>query len=273
MGEDIRKEKEFSREIDSLLSGKGVRKEAVEDEDYGTALDFAGKIMECRVDPTDKFKNRLKGQLLGELARQEAEASNTEERRGSFLSFWGRLFAVNYGWRPLMVTAVFIALALVVVWRIGVFSPPDSGPVIVAPPASTPPGMLGVPPGPEIPVVMDIFIRSSRSHYSMGEEISLEIIFQNTIDEPLTIEPFPPEFHLVAGGTERPVIHLFESGDQILNLAPQESNTITLTWDQLDMNGLPVPPGDYTIRVSPINLIDVEGSVNIAELPLITITP
>ena len=78
------KERQFTEDIDRLLVGKEVKVDEKRDDDYRSNISFAGKIIECRGEPSSAFRESLKKRLLSKLAEQEA--AKAAKREGIY--FW-----------------------------------------------------------------------------------------------------------------------------------------------------------------------------------------
>ena len=79
MGKETDDERQFSEKIDRLLAGEEVETGEDMNEDYRTAINFARKLVESRIDPPPEFKDKLKQRLLLEIPRQEVEAPQKEK--------------------------------------------------------------------------------------------------------------------------------------------------------------------------------------------------
>ena len=81
MSSEADMEKEFSKNIDRLLSGEEMESTHMSD-DYLSALDFAQKLVTLRDNPSPFYTAQLKVKLLLEL--QEKEARISRESRGNW---------------------------------------------------------------------------------------------------------------------------------------------------------------------------------------------
>ena len=116
-----KREKEFEKDIDRLIACKEAKIDEKMDEDYRSNIDFAGKIIKCRVEPSLSFQERLKRRLLSKLAEQEA-IGTPERETASFWSWLRNLINRNPTWRLATVQITVAVLTLVVIWGIGLFS-------------------------------------------------------------------------------------------------------------------------------------------------------
>ncbi|MFH1296380.1 MAG: hypothetical protein ABIJ04_03800 [Bacteroidota bacterium] len=87
MGREINDEKEFSEQIDRLLTGQEVDVGEEAGEDFRTAIQFAQKLNGLGDEPSTAFKDQLRRRLLLNLAEKEAaaEAKNgtTQHQQGN----------------------------------------------------------------------------------------------------------------------------------------------------------------------------------------------
>jgi hypothetical protein len=254
MDEKKRKEEEFAQRVDDLLAGKQAQVDEAMDEDYRSNINFSKKIIECRGEPSDTFQEGLKKRLLSKLAEKEnAEA----RRRSETISFWEwlkNLVPQSPTWRTAAVTVTIAVVALVVVWRIGLFSPGES-PIVTGPLAPT--------------VLVETRASTPKTVYTTGEEIDIQFTFKNIADEAFTF-PFPPEIRIGDLGIE--LVRTFEVGQGTLTLTPGQSEGYDLTWNQKDDIGKQVPTGDYQIIIPNVQLGEGKGVVSLVESPILTIT-
>jgi hypothetical protein len=254
MDEKKKREEEFSQRVDDILAGKQAQVDEAMDEDYRSNINFAKRIIECRGEPTAAFKEGLKKRLLSKLA--EEEVADTR-RRSETIPFWDwlkNLIPQSPAWRTAAVTVTVAVVALVVVWRIGLFSPGE-GPIVTAPLAPT--------------VSVETRASTTETVYATGEEIDIQFTFKNITDETFTFL-FPPEIRIGDLGTE--VVRTFEAGQNTITLAPGQSEDYDLTWDQKNDTGEQVPPGDYQIIIPNVPLGEGKGVVSLVESPILTIS-
>lgn len=254
------KEKQFSGDIDRLIAGDKTKDNKVSPEDYNKNIQFAKKMLDSRVEPSPAFKENLRKQLLSKLVEQEME---TERQRVRAKGFWKLVWNIiprSPAWRTVTATVAVFALVLVVVWQLGVFTGPASPPVLIT---SQPPVITAQGP-------VEVTAQTLQSTYKSGEEIEIVLVFKNTSREALTLTTFPPEI-LIAASSLKPY-KTIPGGDSRLLVAGETVEYVT-TWDQLDNEGIQVPPGDYVINMLDIELSDGKGTVTLINSPRITITP
>jgi hypothetical protein len=259
MSDEARKEDEFTGKIDALLSGKESKfNNSAEDKEYSSELDFAGKIKENRAEPSDVFKSRLRAKLLQKIAVKEIKPS-----------FWERVWRKFSGpaLRQAAVPIAIFLLAIVTMWGLGVFSP-QTPVVITTPTIGATPGIIGTIPAST--ANLDISAGAQNTSYSSGQEIKLDITFRNNTNGTVNIGLFPPETSLVKQDNPAEIVRSFKAGKAILKLQSQETGTYTMTWDQLDNNGIQVSPGTYEIRINP-SVYPENTAIDTSGLPLITI--
>jgi hypothetical protein len=252
------KEKQFSGDVDRLIAGEKPKDIKGSPEDNDKNIQFAKKMLDSRVEPSPAFKENLRKQLLSKLVEQEIE---TERQRVRAKGFWETIRNIiprSPAWRTVTATVAVFALVLVVVWQLGVFTGPTSPPMLTT----------SQPPGTTVQGPVEVTARTSQSTYKSGEEIEIVWVFKNTSREALTLTTFPPEI-LIAASSLKPYKTI--PGGESRLLAAGETIEYTTTWDQLDNEGVQVPPGDYVINMLDIELSDGKGTVTLLDSPRITI--
>jgi hypothetical protein len=260
MSDNVRKEDGFTGKIDALLSGKEVKTDSVEDKEYASELDFAGKIRENRTEPSEIFKSQLRATLLQKMADKEKKVSVRNRVRHIFYSPVLRQAAVP--------VAIFV-LAIVTMWGMGVFSP-QSPVVVTTPILGTKPGIMGTAPAST--ANLDISAGAPKASYLPGQEITLDITLRNNTNGTINIGLFPPKTSLVNQDNPSEIVRSFKAGKAILKLQPQETVTYTMNWDQLDNNGMQVSPGIYEISIN-LSVYPENVTVDMSGIPEITIVP
>jgi hypothetical protein len=258
MDKDTNKEKQFSNDIDRLIAGEQTNAKEISDKDYEGSVQFAKKMLESRIEPSPSFTESLRNRLLQKIVKQEME---TERKMESGKSFWETV--MNFiprspAWRTVAATIAVFVIAFVVVWSLGIFSEPTNPPILgTTPPTGT------IPQGP-----VEVTATTSQSTYVVGDKIHVVLLFKNTGTEALTLTPFPPEI-IIAAVNLKPYKTI--SGGESKTLASGETAEYSITWDQLDNEGLQVPVGDYVINMLDIELADSKGIVTLLDSPQITI--
>jgi hypothetical protein len=254
MGEENRKGEEFAEHLDDVLAGQEAGTGEAMDGEYGANIDFSKKIIECRGEPSAAFQEGLKKRLLSKLAEEEASG---QRRHSETISFWDwlkNLVPQSPVWRTAAVTVTAAVVALVAAWGSGLFSPGE-GPVLTGP----------------LPPAISVEARAStpETTYAMGEEIDVQITFRNVADEAFTF-PFPPDIRIGDLGTE--VVRTFDAGQNTITLAPGQSETYKLAWDQKNDSGEQVPPREYQIIIPNVPLGEGKGVVGLTDSPILTIS-
>ncbi len=179
----------------------------------------------------------------------------TKESRKGFLSRFtlGRVATAS--------AAVVILIIAVVIWQFGGISelgapPPAPAPAPAPTPAPTPEPTPEPEPAPTpslAPEPAARFIRIEASFdketYLPGEEINVEISFTNITPGDYEISPFPPVVEVRTAGPPFNPVYSFPSGASTVALLPGETVKHTLTWNQRDEQGQPVPYGQYLFLV------------------------
>lgn len=270
MGKETSQERQFSEDVDRLLNGEEVAATQDMNEGYRTAVNFAKKLSESRLDPSTQFKDQLKQRLLLELTRQEVAAWQKE--KGNW--FWRglrNLVPESAVWRSLTATLIVIIMVAGVAWRMGIFTPSpelavkERQTVMEAPLAAPVPApemateaLARGGGAPEAEAVseplLEVEVVPLKTIVSpLGETIQIELVFKNVSSESVTVAPFPPAIQVVHSGTGE-LVHSFPEGNERLELSPSERLNYTLVWDQQDNNGEQVAPGWYSISAGDIAL-------------------
>jgi hypothetical protein len=124
-------EKEFIDDIDRLLAGKEVDVSDKMDADYRLNMNFAGKIIDCRKDPSSSFKEGLKRRLLIKLSEQETVEIH-EQKPASSWEWLRNLIPQQPTWRLATVQIAVAVFTLAAIWGIETLSRPE--PVVTWPP-------------------------------------------------------------------------------------------------------------------------------------------
>ncbi len=258
MDKKTNNEKEFGNDVDRLIAGKQLKAGGTSGEDYEKTVKFADRMLESRVEPSPAFKENLRRRLLLKLAEQEME---TERKREGARSLWKaikNLVPGNPVWRTVAATVFVVVIALVVVWWAGVFSVQTNQPVPGTPPPNSDTTQKPV----------EVKSTASQTSYKLGEQVSVNITFENKSGEPLTLTPFPPEL-IIAATSLKPYKTIPGGGSR--TLLPGEVAEYVITWDQRDNEGQQVPPGNYVIEMLDIQLNDSKGMATLSNSPRITI--
>ena len=108
-------------------------------------------------------------------------------------------------------------------------------------------GLPALGPAPAPP--LDIRATVSEPSYRPGDTVHVNFTFTNTSENQVTVSRFPPRIEFIRPLELQPVRSYPEgSTEGVLN--PGESLQHSLTWDQRDTNGRPVPPGKYYVQVA-----------------------
>ena len=240
------KESDFTGDIDRIVSGRAPKADRASDSEYRADLDFAGKVAQTRRKPSPEFQANLKARLLSRL--DEMEAAQETARRPSFSEWLTGLFHQR-AWQVAGVTVAALVIALVVVWRVGLFSRTPT--ITITPP------VVAV----ETKVVLD------NESYLVGEDVRIDFTFSNVSSQTVSFM-LPPAFRI-----ETPAaiaVHTYPAGEVSVTLTPGVSTSYSVTWDQTNMDGLQVPPGEYQIVLPNVSLGDA-GYLSLPQSPLIVI--
>ena len=255
MDKEKKKETQFEEDIARLLDGAAAETDEATDDDYRSNIDLAKKMIECRGEgPSPAFQEGLKRRLLSKLAEKEIGEARKRARATSFWDWLKNLVPQSPTWRTAAVTIAIAAVALVLVWQIGLF-PPKEGPIVT---------------GPLTPIVsVETRASTSETVYALGEDIDIQLIFKNIANEALMFA-FPPEIRI--GYAETEIARVFNGGHGTLALSPGQSEEYGLIWDQRDNSGQQVPPGDYQLIMPNVQLGEDKGVVSLVNSPVLTVS-
>ncbi len=225
------KEREkFAEFLDRLLAGGEIPDDPQMDEELRETLDFARILAGLRRNPSPGYQSSLRARLLQQL---EERARKSEEKK---VSFWRQPV-----WQG-VVAAVFVIIILSVLWRAGVFSPPTPPyPTTTATPTAKPP--IATAQG----IRLSFSVRTDKAAYQPGENVEIILTIGNAEPRQITLEKLPPIVSLMSAETSKPV-YTFTSGTDTRTLAPNQTITLTLVWNQEDFGGNPVT-GRYYIEL------------------------
>lgn len=245
-------ERKFSEDIDRLLAGRRVA--GSEDKEYQETVDFAARMAESREKPSLAFQATLKQHLLAKLSEEEARV-----KKPSFAEWLTGVLRTSTAWRNAAVAVTVVALALLVGWRVGLFSQ-SNPPIVTQPPLGT-------------PASLNVFTRLDKAAYQIGETVEITLSFYNNTAEPLLIETFPPSLTISGPVPAEDVVRSIASEQASETIAAGETVLYTYTWNQRSDSNSPVIPGDYYLKVRDIRLPDSGGEVYVADPAPITILP
>jgi hypothetical protein len=234
-------ESEFTRDVDAMLSGT----KPVDDSANSADLNFAGKVLEARATPSPTFQSALKRRLVAKLA--EIETAEESRKAPSLRDWFAGVFSQRT-WQVAGALAVIVIAALVV-WRTGLFT---QGPVVTS-------------PYPTVAVEASAIL--GKDSYPVGENMGIDFSFKNVSSETLVFL-FPPAFNI--GTLDGQTVREFVVGTTRKSLAPGESVSSSLAWDQRDDGGVQVPAGDYQIVMPNVKLGDA-GFLSLPSAPTLVI--
>jgi hypothetical protein len=213
----------FSENVDRILAGQRPEFSPRMEEDLRTALEFTAQMADMEPRPRPGFEAALQEKLRRQLVELE-EKSRTQQGWWPWLKQWLR----QPTWQA--VTAVIVlGIAAVIVWAAGVFQPAATIPSIVGATATT-----------------------SKTEYTAGERVEIEITLKNVTASSFTIQKFPPILSVMDSETKQPV-YTTEAGGGTMVLYPGQETSYTVYWHQLDADGQPVSPGRYYIELEDLD--------------------
>jgi len=219
---DNNNEEKYTRQIDRIISGQP--QESPNDAD----LLFAAKIRQTQAKPSVQFQSSLKARLLDKLSAMEGEPA----KRPSFFEQLAGLFRQRT-WQAAGAALAVCVIALVVVWRAGVFS---GSPVVTN-------------PYPTVAVAAQATL--DQYSYSPGEVVKIDFTFVNKSKKTVSFA-IPPALRIETLNAD--TIRSFDAGQVIVTLTPDTATDYQMTWDQKDDNGILVPSGEYQIVIPNVAL-------------------
>ena len=104
-------------------------------------------------------------------------------------------------------------------------------------------------PAPGITFYIEADASMDKEAYLLGEDVVIELSFENVTDDVFQLEPFPPQIEIMRPHPYDETVRLFPAGTESRSLDPGEVVSYDLTWDQLDDQGQQVPYGYYYIKL------------------------
>jgi hypothetical protein len=270
MRREFNAEKVFNEHLDRLLAGEELAIDAAAEEDVRTALEFARWMTALQPSPSPQFQANLKARLLQKLSEQEAR----EESRG----WWWKLIPREPVWKAVAVLA-FVIIVVGVVWgthfrtspspvanvpptTAGITAPAaPAAPITAAAPAatSTTGAAAGPAPASSAPAssaapsfipgqILRADASTNKTQYAASETVNIALSWQNVTSQSLTIAEFPPILSIMQSSNRQPA-YTFAAGQNSITLAPGQTASYTLTWNQTDAQGRRVPPGSYYLEL------------------------
>jgi len=170
--------------------------------------------------------------------------NNVRQHIESKSSFWEHFTGILS--KPAWRVAIPVVLVLIVVgtlWGTGVLPGLQGGKDTIPVPITTVPATTNPTTTRSLRVTAVTAVTDKLS-YLPGEQVEIKLSLTNITQEPLTLSNFPPYTEISRLGV---LVRKFDRGEQQINLAPGESTTYTIIWDQLDDGGKPVNPAVYQV--------------------------
>lgn len=276
------KEKEFTEYVERILSGEEAEMGEDADEDFRSAADFASKLVELRGAPSEQFKGQLKEKLMGELVKKQVEETYPGQEGNWFWNALGKLIPQSPVMRTAAATFVVILVTVGVFWRTGIFFPQagtesqdmlagvfaveeaESGELVIeksgAPveDAEAPPPRVMLTETDEesqsMPILEMEMLPAGEIIAAYGETVAIDLNFRNMTEDTIILNNYPPSINIVGGVAMRPVL-LLVAGTESKELAPGETVHYAVSWNQRDSDGAQVIPGEYTIYIGEIMVL------------------
>jgi len=114
---------------------------------------------------------------------------------------------------------------------------------------NTPPPESNPAPSPAIMISpIEGAASMDKEAYQAGEDVMIDLSFENLTDEGFLLELFPPQIEIMRRYPYDEMARTFPAGDGSRSLEPGETVSCTLIWDQRDDQGQPVPYGYYYLE-------------------------
>jgi hypothetical protein len=288
MGREYEEERLFSEKLDRLLAGEDVLKEEIPGDDLRSALDFAQKIVSLRAVPTPQYSANLKARLLRKLQEREERRTLRQGWFWQLIPtqplfqalaviaivfvvggiLWATMFrpvepvivqkpgiTPPVGWTPPVTwapAATTTAPAAPTTAAAAAPVPTAAASTTAAAPVPTTAAPATYPAATQGPYGSTIYLRSSASTdkdaYLPGEPVKIRVDLKNVTSQPVMLKEFPPVLSLMQSDTQQPV-YTFGAGETAKVIAPGQTLSYNLTWDQLDAKGRHVLPGGYYLEM------------------------
>ena len=262
MSSEFESQKEFLKNLDRILAGENLETDVMMDKDLSSTLAFAQKMAALRVSPSPEFKSQLKARLLQKLVEQE-ETARAAQRQ----SWFSRFNQHKLVWQAITVVLV-VAVIGGVLWGTGLFrfsgGPPTTTSIVSVTTATktttttitmrtttTVTSMTTTTPVNQgEPLVANA--STDKSSYPAGESVNIQVSLTNVTSSPITLEKFPPILSMMQADTLQPV-YTFAAGTIEKTIAPHQTTSFTVTWNQLDAKGKEVAPGVYYLELEDLD--------------------
>jgi hypothetical protein len=263
MNKGNRKEKLFASYLDRVLAGKEIPKDTITDADMLSALEFAQKMAEMQPAISPRFQKELKIRLLEKLEKQEAAAPKPGWNWGIFR---------QPAWRA--AAAVFLVVVVIsALWSSGLLKLIITSPAVTT--TSTTTTMSSTTTTmtttattttttvmPVAGAVLGFDVATTRSVYSAGEPVVINLTYKNVSSQVLNLEKMPPILSVMSSETGQPV-YTFAAGKEMSTLAPGAAVKFTYNWNQADFKGQSVT-GSYYIELEDL---EYQGQTLTFQLP------
>jgi hypothetical protein len=239
-------DQDFTSDVDRMIAGNSESPAggSKSDADVG----FATKVRNARVQPSQAFQSALKQRLLAKLAAMEAE--EPKQHQASVSRWLADLFSQR-AWQVAGAALAVVVVAAIVTWRMGLFQ--NQVPVVT---------------NPYPTVAIDTRATLDRDSYQLGQSVEIHLLFRNVSNQTLEF-PWPPAMRIET--TDAQMVRAFAPGKVSNSLAPGQSETYSLTWDQRDGGGGQVAAGEYLIVVPNVKLGEA-GFLSLVSAPNIDLT-
>ena len=282
MSSESDNQKEFLENLDRILAGEKIETDKITDKDLSSTLEFVQKMAALHVAPSPEFKSQLKARLLNKLVAEE-EAVRTRTKSGWFSTFNQHQLI----WQA--VTAVLVITVIGgVLWGTGLFkfynNPHITTPIVSVTTTTktvtttkttvTTTSVISTTtttaPVNQEPLIANA--STDKSSYPAGESVNIEVSLTNVTSSPISIDNFPPILSLMRADSLQPV-YTFAAGTIEKTIAPHQTTSFTVTWNQHDAKGIAVIPGVYYLELEDLDYQGKAIKLNLTNPVIFSILP
>lgn len=263
MSREQERDKKLLENLDRILAGEETKTDETADSDTRATLEFAQKMASIRSEPSPAFKAHLRATLVEKMYEEGARAN-----QGAGLGWLWRLTRQPV-WQALSVFVIIVAVSAVL-WGMGIFDQPGqeepgqefastttAPEAVSSPPSLTAPtapkaGALAPAPNADAASALLAEATTDKSVYQPGETVRVNVVLANNTGTPVTFEQFPPLLSLIREDSAQ-AAQTFPAGADSRTLAPGDTASFGLVWDQKTASGSAAPTGGYYVELEDID--------------------
>ncbi len=253
MTEKNKRDKILLENLERILKGGEVEDPSSLDEETRVALEIARKMMNLRDKPTNGFTNKLKEQLVYQLAEQEKKE---DANKNSYLSWqFPRITAWQATVSAVLLVVIMTGIVLVVNnTQPGNHSEETTSTTTVVTGTTINPSTNIPTDAPSSPATSPSEINNltvltvvDKPIYTVGQQVNIKIVIENESKLPLVLDRFPPAINIkhISSGE---IITLASEGTTKTTIQPGGAKIITIDWETQSVTAT----GNYAIEVGEI---------------------